>query len=103
MGKRKGEFQRWEPFYIGTQGLPYYDERLTWEGKSNKMTQGYILCLLDYEFAVLNNAFVTHKPGFKTTAEAARPVYEKATKKLIDRTIRPELDILYGSRKGCFV
>ena len=39
IGKRHKPFQRWEPIYIGTQSDPLYDERLTWEGKSDKMTQ----------------------------------------------------------------
>ncbi|CAG7718961.1 unnamed protein product, partial [Allacma fusca] len=25
--------------------------------------QAYLLCVLDYEFFVLNNAFVVHRPG----------------------------------------
>lgn len=29
----------WEPFYIGTNDEPYFDERLTWEGGDNKMIQ----------------------------------------------------------------
>lgn len=37
--KRTGKFRFWEPFYIGTNENPLFDERLTWEGQSNKMTQ----------------------------------------------------------------
>lgn len=29
----------WEPFYIGTNSEPYFDERLSWEGRFNKLTQ----------------------------------------------------------------
>lgn len=36
IAKRKG---RWEPIFIGTNRDPYYDERLSWEGRSDKMTQ----------------------------------------------------------------
>ncbi len=36
IAKRKGH---WEPIFIGTNKDPYYDERLSWEGKSDKMTQ----------------------------------------------------------------
>lgn len=39
IGKRLGEFFHWEPIYIGTNADPHYDERLSWEGKSDKMTQ----------------------------------------------------------------
>lgn len=46
-GKRLGKYKNWEPFYIGTKDDPVFDERLTWEGQSNKMTQvRYVwLCL----------------------------------------------------------
>lgn len=37
--KRTGPFMHWEPIYIGTNKEPFYDERLSWEGKSDKMTQ----------------------------------------------------------------
>lgn len=37
--KRIGKYKYWEPFYIGTNTDPFFDERLTWEGQSNKMTQ----------------------------------------------------------------
>lgn len=39
IGKRVGYFVHWEPIYIGTHSDPHYDERLSWEGKSDKMTQ----------------------------------------------------------------
>ena len=38
-GKRMGPHIHWEPIYIGTNNEPLYDERLSWEGKSDKMTQ----------------------------------------------------------------
>lgn len=39
VGKRMGSNDHWEPIYIGTHLEPLYDERLSWEGKSDKMTQ----------------------------------------------------------------
>lgn len=39
VGKRNGVYVHWEPIYIGTNADPHYDERLSWEGKSDKMTQ----------------------------------------------------------------
>ena len=38
-GKREKPYHRWEPIYIGTNEEPTYDERLTWEGRSDKMVQ----------------------------------------------------------------
>ena len=39
VGKRNPPYQHWEPIYIGTHQDPLYDERLSWEGRSDKMTQ----------------------------------------------------------------
>lgn len=104
IGKRMGYFVHWEPIYIGTHQDPYYDERLSWEGKSDKMTQGYTLCVQDYEFQILDNAFLVHKPGIKTLKkDHARAVLAGKTNALIRKVIVPELRILYGVRKGCAV
>ena len=40
---------------------PRYEERLTWEGRSDKMDQALKLCLMDYEFHILDNAFLIHR------------------------------------------
>ncbi|GAB6020848.1 hypothetical protein CHUAL_003500 [Chamberlinius hualienensis] len=37
--KRHRPFNRWEPIYIGTNDDPLYDERFTWEGQQDKMSQ----------------------------------------------------------------
>lgn len=37
--QRTGDLATWEPIFVGTKSDPPYDERLTWEGKSDKMTQ----------------------------------------------------------------
>ncbi|XP_075227166.1 beta-1,4-glucuronyltransferase 1 isoform X2 [Lycorma delicatula] len=104
IGKRTGYFVHWEPIFIGTHQDPLYDERLSWEGKSDKMTQGYTLCVLDYEFQILDNAFLVHKPGIKTLKkDPARAVLAGKTNALISKIIFPELKVLYGTRKGCAV
>jgi len=104
IGKRTGYFVHWEPIYIGTHSDPLYDERLSWEGKSDKMTQGYALCVLDYEFQILDNAFLVHKPGIKTIKkDPQRAMLAGKTNALIRKVIFPELKVLYGTRKGCAV
>lgn len=99
--KRQGQFDHWEPIFIGTNDEPFYDEQLSWEGKSDKMTQAYIMCLLDYDFNVLSNAFLVHKPGIKSVAEAAREFSEQMNKKLIQEKILQEIKVFYGDRRGC--
>lgn len=39
IGKRMGKYKSWEAFYVGTNKEPLFDERLTLEGQSNRMTQ----------------------------------------------------------------
>ncbi|XP_070495808.1 beta-1,4-glucuronyltransferase 1 [Chironomus tepperi] len=104
IGKRTGYFVHWEPIFVGTNADPHYDERLSWEGKSDKMTQGYSLCVLDYEFQILDNAFLVHKPGIKVLKkDPKRAMLAAKTNQLIKKIIYPELQVLYGTRKGCAV
>ncbi|XP_008215172.1 beta-1,4-glucuronyltransferase 1 isoform X2 [Nasonia vitripennis] len=103
-GKRTGSFIHWEPIYIGTNDDPLYDERLSWEGKSDKMTQGYALCVLDYDFLIVDNAFLVHRPGIKVfKKDNYRDTLTAKTNVLIKKIIVPELKVLYGTRKGCAV
>lgn len=104
VGKRTGSFVHWEPIFIGTNNDPLYDERLSWEGKSDKMTQGYALCVLDYDFLILDNVFLVHRPGIKIfKKDPHRDMLTAKTNALIKKIIMPELKVLYGTRKGCAV
>ena len=53
VGKRVYPHHHWEPIYIGTNEEPWYDERLTWEGRADKMDQRFKLCLFKYDFYIL--------------------------------------------------
>lgn len=104
VGKRVRPFQHWEPIYIGTNQEPEYDERLSWEGRSDKMIQGYKMCVLDYEFHILDNAFLLHRPGIKTKKTlqtVLNTTLVAAQNELIRKTILPQIKTLYGTRKGC--
>lgn len=102
VGKRHGKFVHWEPIFIGTHQDPYYDERLSWEGKKDKMTQGYILCVKDYDFMILNNAFLIHKPGIKRYVKnAKRDAIAGRQSAHVRNVIMPELKKLFGTRNGC--
>lgn len=39
MTLRQDKFRHWEPFYISDNTEPIFDERVTWEGQSNKRIQ----------------------------------------------------------------
>lgn len=55
----------WEPIYIGTNEDPLYDDRLSWDGRRDKMGQMYELCLQDYHLLIVGNGFMVHAPGIK--------------------------------------
>lgn len=70
-----------------------------WEGKSDKMTQGYALCVLDYEFQILDNGFLVHKPGIKILKkDPKRAMLAAKTNQLIKKIIYPELQVMYGKK-----
>ncbi|KAM7352187.1 beta-1,4-glucuronyltransferase 1-like isoform 2-T2 [Cochliomyia hominivorax] len=106
MGKRQGSFGSWEPFYISDNKEPMFDERVTWEGQSNKRVQNYAMCLLDYEYHVLHPAFLIHAPGIKKIHTQSKQFktrikYAAAMNKLIVQEIMPEYEVLYGVNKRC--
>lgn len=100
--KRTEKHRYWEPFYIGTKNDPFYDERLHWEGKKDKFPQSHAMCLLDYEFHVLNDAFLVHRPGIEIHKQnIARTKYIKENDNIYENIIIPELNQIYGKRIGC--
>ncbi|GFR28889.1 beta-1,4-glucuronyltransferase 1 [Trichonephila clavata] len=52
----------WEPFYIGRNNVPLYDERFRQYGFNRISCE---LHVAGYKFSVLNNAFIVHR-GLKT-------------------------------------
>ena len=77
--KRSYELKFWEPIYISDHSVTPFNEKLTWEGRRDKMVQGFEMCLADYNFMILNNGYVIHrgikkmKPGdFEPTEKIKR-------------------------------
>ncbi|KAB7496779.1 Beta-1,4-glucuronyltransferase 1 [Armadillidium nasatum] len=66
--------------------------------------ESYIMCLMDYEYHVLDNAFIIHKPGIKVRDKKVlkSSVVEKQ-KTLIKTIIKEECDKIYGMRDGCII
>ncbi|XP_026843179.1 beta-1,4-glucuronyltransferase 1 [Drosophila persimilis] len=101
-GIRMGRENRWEPIFIGSTTDPPYDERLSWEAMSDKMTQAYAMCALGYEFHILDNAFLVHKPGIKPGLDnPERHDLALRTESVIRSRFFREMRIIYGSRDGC--
>lgn len=68
------------------------------------VSQGYALCVLDYEFQILDNAFLVHRPGIKKfRPDRARAIISSKTQSIIKHFSYPELKVFYGTRKGCIV
>lgn len=59
------------------------------------------MCLQDYNFLGLSNAFMIHKPGIKTMHEAVENRSQRKTVLLVKNYILPQIDSLYGKRKNC--
>lgn len=95
----------WEPIYVGTNLEPLYDERLTWNGKMDKMSQGYIMCRKDYRFLILNNAFLVHAAGIKTYnlgRDAWRDSLAAKQRKFVLNQVKTEIDKMFPSQiKAC--
>lgn len=68
--KRVRSRNSWEPIFIGTNEDPLYDERMSWDGRRDKMSQMYEMCLQDYTLLVLRDAFLVHAPGIKHIVES---------------------------------
>lgn len=102
VGKRQGRYMVWEPFFICTQKEPLWDERMTWEGQKNKMIQAYTMCIMDYNFYVLDNAFLIHKPGIKKEKlqmTKFKNEVKKSNQLIVDISV--ELQRMYGENKNC--
>uniref|UniRef100_T1JBZ4 Cytochrome P450 n=1 Tax=Strigamia maritima TaxID=126957 RepID=T1JBZ4_STRMM len=103
VAKRHPPYHRWEPVYIGTHNEPSYDERLTWEGKQDKMSQMHALCLLDYDLNILDNAFLVHAPGIKQSNIHTALQYQQQKKQndQIHHQVVQNLNNKFGKRQFC--
>lgn len=64
----------------------------------------YILCVRDYEFLIMDNAFLVHRPGIKhVTKDKPRDKVVAQQNTLIRKHILPEYKILFGVNKKCTV
>ena len=68
------------------------------------------MCVLDYDFAILNNAFLIHRPGIISAEHTGsyrpqhfREMQFQQQQTMINNVIMPELIRLYGTRKGCYL
>ncbi|KAK5638162.1 hypothetical protein RI129_012457 [Pyrocoelia pectoralis] len=98
--KRTFQYRLWEPFYIGTNDDPFFEERIHWENGRSKMDQNYMQCLLDYDYWILDNAFLVHRPGIKIFSKAHPDTRHKPTVYNSQR-LRTGYNAIYGKRKGC--
>jgi hypothetical protein len=66
------------------------------------LLQGYVMCVQDYEFHILSNAFLIHRPGVKMKAgpNAQGKLVDEQNRLVLDN-ILPQLTKIYGTKKGC--
>ncbi|CAD7077095.1 unnamed protein product [Hermetia illucens] len=105
VAKRMGPHKHWEPFFIGTQDEPEYNERFSREGELDRTALAYTLCVLDYDFLLLDNAFLVHQiPAAKMNQSNLSDfsVMEKTQKYLL-QVLYPQLKEVYGFQKGCSI
>ena len=58
------------------------------------------MCVMDYDFHVLNNAFLIHRPGIKYFVNPEKhQVWEQDV--MIRDRILPQLQKLFGIASGC--
>jgi N-acetyllactosaminide beta-1,3-N-acetylglucosaminyltransferase len=60
--KREKTFNHWDPVFIGTRRDPIFDERLYW-GQADRTSQAYAMCILQYQFHILNTPFMVRNPS----------------------------------------
>ncbi|KAK4310896.1 hypothetical protein Pmani_017576 [Petrolisthes manimaculis] len=105
--KREFPYHRWEPIYICTKEEPMYDERLSWEGLQDKMTQMHELCLRNYSLVILDRAFLVHSPGIKRRTKnkgkvaAWREPFVAKNSKVYDDIIMEEMLKKFGPSEKC--
>lgn len=100
---RKFKLQEWEPFFIGTNSDPEFDVRLSWEGKQNKMQMAFEMCMQNYDFHIVENAFLVHSPGinvYNASKEKDREKHLLYNRKVI-RMNRNKLIEKHGSKGDC--
>lgn len=97
---RTGPHDFWEPFYIGTNDDPYFDERVPYEGGYNKMVQGYAMCLNRYLYAILNDAFLIHRPGIR---KYRKPSPQRNHTLMMLQEVAHEYAKLYGHKEECSI
>jgi hypothetical protein len=91
----------WEPFYIGRQSDPPFDERIFREYALNKVIQANALCHLRYRFHVLADAFLVHKPGVRVGASFKNYGLKGIGKRIINSRAKPLQKVLYGRNWKC--
>ncbi|XP_066141726.1 beta-1,4-glucuronyltransferase 1-like isoform X2 [Euwallacea fornicatus] len=102
VGRRTNKYGVWEPFFVCTQQTPLWDERFTWEGQNSKMAQAYTLCLMNYDFYVLDNAFLIYKSEVKKKKVWMKKfddVVKNSTQLM--KKIAIELQEIYGYNSNC--
>ena len=104
--RREYPHHRWEPVFIGIRDDPFYTEDMSWEGKQDKMSQMFHMCLLKYRLVILDGAFLVHTPGIKrktikvdTVKQEFIKLHERRNARIYQRLIKRLLKQYPTNRK----
>lgn len=63
------------------------------------------MCLLNYTYLVLDNAFLIHKPGVKKAKVQLKEHLNmvRSTNKMIHDVIKEEITTIYGDNDECYL
>ncbi|XP_003424284.1 beta-1,4-glucuronyltransferase 1 [Nasonia vitripennis] len=104
--RREYPHHRWEPIFIGTKHDPLYTEEMSWEGRQDKMTQMFEMCLMNYRLIILDGAFLVHTPGIKQPPQQQpqlserQRAYERQNARIYQRVTRRLLK-QYPANRRC--
>ncbi|XP_014673015.1 PREDICTED: beta-1,4-glucuronyltransferase 1-like [Priapulus caudatus] len=86
----------WEPVHIGARDYePLYDERFYRDDLRDNLHQLYELCRANYDFHVLDDAFLVHSPGI----DKGRRLTERTNMRLYYSAVK-DIDRRYVDRNS---
>ena len=96
--------QTWQT-YTGNVGIIMnYHNQIMLVLNFVSMLKMYELCLMDYDFMILNSPFLVHHPGIKSRKMGNKSENKSmvdAQNLFIYKQVMPELNFLHGKRKEC--
>ena len=62
------------------------------------MVQAYLMCLLHFNYSILNNGFLVHRPGIRSYRKLSP---QRNSTLLLLQDIANEYDLMFGANQAC--